>query len=246
MHLPQHFCWTRFGTEAGQSIEHIIARKEQERISNGGVFFWGIGNAIGASLRELLKRCSKPEVLFSPIKSRARAHDAAPEAVAAWISGETLDGDPFRLPTGSIVTSRYDLAATHHVRYALVCLSQTPLSMSQSEERIDFGELRNLLSGRPMGASQVTAVVERDATAFARASTYDVAMRAELVSPYFVRLQNPLQLSAEGLAANGEYDWGTAVRRFIEHQTSDRTLEETAPRQRRLWKKWSEPSSTGE
>ena len=29
--LPDVFCWTKMGTEAGQSLENIIARKEAER-----------------------------------------------------------------------------------------------------------------------------------------------------------------------------------------------------------------------
>jgi hypothetical protein len=54
---------------------------------------------------------------------------------------------------------RPDHAAKHTLR--LVCRSSSPLTMSQSEDTIVFGEFRNLLSGRPMGASQVTPVVER-------------------------------------------------------------------------------------
>jgi hypothetical protein len=67
--LPDCFCWTRFGTEAGQAIVHILQRKEQERSANDGLFIWGIGNAIGPSIRELVRRTNRPEVLFSPIKS---------------------------------------------------------------------------------------------------------------------------------------------------------------------------------
>src|ERR1700728_56037 len=35
--IPDRFCWTRFGTEAGESIEHILNRKEEERLANGGI-----------------------------------------------------------------------------------------------------------------------------------------------------------------------------------------------------------------
>jgi hypothetical protein len=45
-HLPEAFVWTRFGTEAGQTIDRILARKEAERIANGGLFLWGIGNSV--------------------------------------------------------------------------------------------------------------------------------------------------------------------------------------------------------
>ena len=67
--LPEYFCWTRFGTEAAEPIDSILGRKERERVANRGIFVWGIGNAIGPSIRELLRREAQPEVLFSPIKS---------------------------------------------------------------------------------------------------------------------------------------------------------------------------------
>ena len=53
MDLPRFFCWTRFGTEAGQPIEQILERKEQERIVNNGLFLWGIGNSLTPSMIEL-------------------------------------------------------------------------------------------------------------------------------------------------------------------------------------------------
>jgi hypothetical protein len=31
--IPRYFCWTRFGTEAGQTTAQIIERKERERIA---------------------------------------------------------------------------------------------------------------------------------------------------------------------------------------------------------------------
>src|SRR5579884_2743661 len=88
--LPDCFCWTRFGTEAGQTVAHILQRKEQERSANAGIFIWGIGNAIGPSIRELVRRTTYPEVLFSRIKCPPNPRDARPPAVAAWTIGETL------------------------------------------------------------------------------------------------------------------------------------------------------------
>src|SRR4051812_49335379 len=84
MSLPKRFCWTRFGVEAGQSVDHILLRKEQERRANSGVFFWGIGSAVGRSITELLRQTQLPEVLFSPIKSNPRAVDTTPATVVAW------------------------------------------------------------------------------------------------------------------------------------------------------------------
>ena len=47
--------------------------------------------------------------------------------------------------------------------------------------------MRNLRSGNQLGASQVTAVVSRDLAA-GGIGEYPVMFRAELVAPYFVRL----------------------------------------------------------
>src|ERR1700683_3869836 len=98
MNIPQYFCWTRFGTEAAQTIEQILQRKEAERRAGNGVFVWGIGNAVGRSMLELLRVCDEPTVLFSPIKSAPKAHDVKPPAVAAWTGARGLFGEPFVLP----------------------------------------------------------------------------------------------------------------------------------------------------
>lgn len=207
MTLPPCFCWTRFGTEAGQPIGQILERKEQERLANGGVFFWGIGNAIGPSIKELLLRTASPEVLFSPIKSAPRPADSAPQSVAAWRSAETLEGEPFQLPAFSLVTSRYDPDASgRESRYALVCSSATPLQEPQCDEEIVLSSLRNLVSGRPVGSSQVTAVVYKLDEQTVGLTKYRIHIRAMLTYPYFIRLRDPLLLS------NDDQDWAATVR----------------------------------
>lgn len=190
--LPEIFCWTRFGTEAGQSIERILDRKESERRANQGVFYWGIGNSIAPAVAELVRVCDRPEVLFSPIKGRPRAVDVLPRRVVAWTVGETLSGGHFELPGTIRVMSRGDrTAATAH--YALVCRLDEPLTLSDFG-RLEFHALRNLLSGNPVGASQVTAVVRHLSKGVG--GDYQVAIRAQLVAPYFVRLREPVAISA--------------------------------------------------
>lgn len=217
MPLPEYFCWSRFGTEAGQLIEEILERKEQERVANGGIFFWGIGNALGPSIQELLRRTQEPEVLFSPIRSAPRAKDIGPAAVAAWIAAETVEGNPFSFPGCSLVTSRYDPLAPRRTHYALVCFSETPLSFSRSEEKIAPAWLMNLLTSRPVAPSQVTAIVQRKLTDVFQTPTYDVSMRMRLVYPYFLRLRNPLVLSKP----ESVRDWSTLVTQVWERRRSD-------------------------
>src|SRR5689334_21338322 len=106
--LPGFFCWSRFGIEAAEPIDQILLRKERERLANGGLFLWGIGNALGPSIRELTRRTTQPEVVFSPIKSSPRLRDQAPDAIVAWTSAEGLDGTHFLIPSHSRVISKYN------------------------------------------------------------------------------------------------------------------------------------------
>ena len=191
--LPAAFCWTRFGPEAGEGIEEIIERKERERCANDGIFFWGIGNSVAPAMRELIAQVDAPEVLFSPIKSRPRRVDVAPESVVRWRAGETLSGRRFRLPRGARITSRWRGSSTLH--YALVCRAESQLRFCELGW-LSPGSLRNLLRGTSIGASQVTAVVRReDAEDSENGARYAVALRAQLVEPYFIRLHEPALLT---------------------------------------------------
>jgi hypothetical protein len=194
--IPALFCWTRFGSEAGQSPARILQRKEAERRANGGLFLWGIGNSLAGAIEALVERCSTPEVLFSPIAGPPRVEDVLPAAVVEWTEAVTLWGEPFSLPTHSVVTSRLGLPPkTSH--YALVCFSPTPIALYQGVP-LARSSLLNLRSGRPVGASQVSAVVRHDEHAPVLGRRYAVAFRARLAFPYFLRLKVPVPTEHEG------------------------------------------------
>jgi hypothetical protein len=217
LHLPALFCWTRFGVEAGQPIEQILRRKEQERSANNGVFLWGVGNAVGPGIRELVRRCGSPEVLFSPITGKARKEDVTPESVVAWTSGETHDGREYQLPSYSLVTSRQSVSSPKSSHYALVCSSGESLVLCSPGYRLGFNTLRNLVSGSPVGASQVTAVVARDEGLPIEGRTYEVALRANLAYPYFIRLRQPVAIPGSGDPGG---DWTAIVESMWNHQVS--------------------------
>jgi hypothetical protein len=219
MPLPECFCWTRFGTEAGQTADQILDRKEQERVANGGLFIWGIGNAVGPSIRALVRRDPSPEVIFSPITSAPKTKDVNPRAVAAWTSGETLEGSPFQLPDHSLVTSRYDPDAPREGHYALVCFSGRPLHSLQLEDKIALDELANLLTGRRVGASQVTAIVRHRTGLRRKPGTHDVAIRAVLVHPYFIRLRHPVVLPEANREYVASHDWIVDAVRLVRERT---------------------------
>lgn len=196
--VPQAFCWTRFGTEAGQPIEHILERKETERLQNDGLFFWGIGNSIGLGIDALLRRTSEPEVLFSAIKGPPRAVDVRPGRVVAWTMAVDLAGNQIGLPPSVRVLSRSTEPVPKRQHYALVCSADTPLERSDLG-RVQMSALRNLRSGSPVGASQVSAVVERTDDE-SDLGAYIVEFRARLVPPYFVRLSRPITAEADRAA----------------------------------------------
>lgn len=193
MSIPKHFCWSKFGVEAGEAIQSIIARKEVERIGNEGIFLWGIGNALGPSIAALLHNARMPEVLFTPIRSAPRAVDVSPTAIVAWTSAETIDGSSYDLPPASFVTSRAPSRAGKS-HYALVCRAERTLTIEESEDRFFGSQMKNLKSGNLVGFSQVTSVVCRDEKLPATGAQYMVAMRAQLVFPYFVRLCDPVEV----------------------------------------------------
>src|SRR5215469_8845249 len=139
------FCWTRIGTEAGQTLSDIVSRKELERRATGGIFVWGIGNAVAPAVSRLLDLEPNPSVLFSPIKSAPAAIDVQPTSLLAWTGYLDSNGLAHELPDGVVVTSRGHTArgAAKRAHYALFCRSETSLGV-EGVERIDFDRLRNL------------------------------------------------------------------------------------------------------
>lgn len=219
MNIPRYFCWTRFGTEAAQTVPQIIERKEEERRSGGGVFLWGVGNAVGRSILELLRVSGRPEVLFSSIKSAPKDSDVNPPAVVAWTGALGLHGEPFVLPEQALVTSRFDPASPRSVHYALVCYSEEPLVLSRGGINIQFGALRNLVTRRPVGPSQVTAVVEYQSGHSDDSQGYEVAIRARLVAPYFIRLRQPIPLNPVNNSSR-TFDFAAARAAIVRHRSS--------------------------
>ncbi|WP_156030342.1 hypothetical protein [Thiomonas sp. FB-Cd] len=191
--LPEAFCWTKFGTESGEAIEDIVARKERERVANGGVFLWGIGNSVGPAVREFVRTTATPVVVFSPMRSKPKEIDVTPSSLLTWAGATTLDGDEWQIPSGSRVVSRDSSKGQRRktTHYALVCRSREPLSLGAGMADIAYETLANFLSGTRLGHSQVTAVVRRVATDVASPTVYPAVFIAELVFPYFVRLHDP-------------------------------------------------------
>lgn len=189
MQLPAAFCWTKFGTESGESPSSIVERKEVERSMNAGVFLWGIGNSIRPSLIKLLEVESRPTVAFSPMKAPPRRRDTAPGRVLMWFGSVGMDGREFELPAHSIVTSRESTRWRRH--FALVCERSTSLTGGGPIATLNPEALRNLVSGSSLGSSQVTSVVRYTENSAGSTQHYSVSFVARLAFPYLVELTDP-------------------------------------------------------
>lgn len=190
-------CWTRMQAEAGQPIDAIVRRKEFEREVSGGVFCWGIGNAPPRSLPELVRSGRQIDVVFSLMKSRPRTIDTAPDRIAVWRAYYDVAGNERRLPPGSLVTSR--MSASGRAHYALICRSEKKLEITDAGA-FDPTAYRNVsIAGRPVGASQVTALLRRVAMEGADAG-YRVNLCASLTNSLWVKLADPLVLSSRAQA----------------------------------------------
>lgn len=190
--VPDLFCWTKMGVEAGQSLESIIRRKELERQSGNGVFVWGIGNSLGGVLREVGAPSKTIPLLFSPIQSKPRPVDVNPAGLIIWLSYMDELGRIRQLPEHVLVTSRGEdnISASGKRHYALFCHSDRSLLEHQALE-VSFDELRNASSGKALGFSQVTALVRHsrlDNDANVKGRKYSVPFQADLFGPYCVRL----------------------------------------------------------
>jgi hypothetical protein len=189
-------CWSRMQAEAGQDLRSIIARKELERSAGHGLFSWGVGNAPARAVAACARLTLDIDVVFSIMKSRPRMADVAPSKVVIWRSYLDHDGVDRPLPANSLVTSRAESETrTKTAHYALMCRADSALELG------DFGSFdptayRNASGlGAPIGASQVTALLRRVSAEGTR-TDYRVNLRAKLVESYWVKLGDPLVLSA--------------------------------------------------
>jgi hypothetical protein len=193
------------GTEAGEPLSFILHRKEIERQACGGLFFWGVGNPMGAGLMELKARVSEPMVLFSEMLCKPAARDAAPSGLLLWLSYMNDKNEEADLPIGSLITSRRTTASGRpkSVHYALVCASDRPLC-SEPVGQLHARNLVNIVSGRPVGSTQVTAAVQHSHQYGTKGAKYTINFAAQLRGPGQVRLVRFVELERNDLVESRE------------------------------------------
>lgn len=230
--LPPTFCWTKMGTEASEELTAIIRRKEWERQSRNGFFLWGIGQSLGENAKFAARNIPSLRAIFSPMPSKPKAIDVAPTGVVLWNAWVDARGQIRQLPIHYFVTSRASLPSGRKKEnhYALVCFSNKPLDAQQEDTCIDPRHLRNIATNKPLGPSQVTAVVrvlnQIDETCDPK--SYSVSFTTELRPPYCLQLAQPVLLEASELveikeiSAGGDIEsWNTLVK-HLRSRTTDR------------------------
>lgn len=220
--IPATFCWTKMGTESGEGLDLIIRRKEWERQLGDGLFFWGVGQSLGENARDAAASIEEEmKVLFSPMFSKAKDIDVTPGDVFVWNSWVDGRGNTVPLPEHVLITSRADLPSGRRKssHYALVCKSSDRLGIGTDLE-VTAAFLRNFSSDKPLGASQVTAVVKNAEYAISgnAAKKYAVSFVATMEAPYSVQLCDPELLSPHDVrsieevsASGGLADWNHLV-----------------------------------
>ena len=187
-------CWSRMQTEAGQKLGGILRRKELERSSGSGIFFWGVGNAPSRSIAQLAKSGRRVDVIFSVMKSRPKARDVRPSAINIWNKYLDLSGVVQDIPDHVLITSRaVEGEQSVRTHYALMCYSSAPLLIADHgcfypDDFRNFGE-----TGGKIGASQVTVLLQK-VSAHNIDRGYQVNLRASLTGSYWVKLLEPTKV----------------------------------------------------
>jgi hypothetical protein len=185
------FVWTKMGVESGEGLAEIVRRKEAERLSGNGLFWWGIGNSLGAAVREDARaQGGTLPVLFSKMLGRARAIDEAPRMVWRWTGWEDENGRIQEVPAHVKVISRGELSKERH--YALVCYSDVPIALSSGGPKFD-PMLCRTRAGKAPGSSQVTALLRGSPDKHSK-GPYEVCFWAALIDPWAVKLVRPIRI----------------------------------------------------
>lgn len=194
--IGKYVCWSRMQSEAGQPLDHIIARKENERLANGGLFFWGVGNAPSTMIAPLARMEVAVPMVFSIMKGKPKAHDAAPASVVAWRKYVDQHGNERPIPPSILVTSRGDSGSgvRKSKHFALMCQSHEPLAIVKGKPFNHRGYRNAGVNGGAIGASQVTALLT-PSVADNPVAEYEANVEATLTDGYWVRLTDPVQLS---------------------------------------------------
>ena len=168
----------------GESLNQIIGRKEAERRSGNGVFWWGIGTSLGSAVEDnVVSHDSTLPVLFSRQLSPPQKKDADPDHVCVWNAWRSKSGLYDVIPDHVLVTGASNPATSY---YALCCHSDASLKLT-NHGQFDPQQCQTM-SGKVPGASQVTCLLRNMRPGGHSGGRYSIGFKATLAYPWTVRL----------------------------------------------------------
>ena len=187
------FLFTKMGADGGQQLEAILARREFERKTGQGVFWWAIGNSLGLAVSERAKEQGGVlPVIFSRMPSKSHRRDTHPSEIMLWPQWQDADGTIHEVPGHILLWSQGADLRRKQKHFALVCHSDDPVRLG---DHGPFHPARcKTHRGRQPGSSQVTALLHDDSSDSHTASKSQFGFRASLIEPWFVTLVNPQPL----------------------------------------------------
>jgi hypothetical protein len=208
-----YFVWTKMQVIASLPLPQTIALKESERLAGDGLFWWGCGSPLdrNAIRQAAIESGGTLPAIFSLMISRPGKIDANPDPSHAgyriWTQYEDAHENLQDIPSHVLEFSQ----GREGSYYALVCRSAAPLALAG----LPFDpKLCKNRSGKPVGAHQVTSLVEGNIDDKDHIyGFYHFGFRATLVDPWFVKLKNPCPLESKEVQF---FDiWKAEWRKFI-------------------------------
>jgi len=187
------FVWGEVRFDAGESPEHIVVRKEAERIAGSGEFWWGVDAPLGISVEVKAEQNGGTlPVLFS----RSRNIDNQQSSqVRVWETWRSLlhPQQHGRVPGHIIVTSGHN-PGKRQTRYALTCHSDVKLALG-AVGFCDLAQCRSLKGGGRVDGLHGAHVLIKNEPLISRQgsssrSAHSIAFKATLVGHSFVLLEN--------------------------------------------------------
>jgi hypothetical protein len=187
------FVWGEVSFDAGESPEHIVVRKEAERITGSGEFWWGIDAPLGISVEVKAEQNGGTlPVLFS--RSR-NANKQKSSQVRVWETWRSLlhPQQHGRIPGHIIVTSGHN-PGKRQTRYALTCHSDIKLALG-AIGFCDLAQCRSVKGGGRVDDLRGAHVLIKHQPLLSRQgpaskSVHSTALKATLVGHSFVLLEN--------------------------------------------------------
>lgn len=212
------FVWSLIGEDAGETLKHIMMRKEAERRAGQGEFWWGLGTPLGESVESaaIVNKRTLP-ALFSALKPKEGDGDAKAK-IQVWNSWHSIrkDGQRGTIPDHVLVTGGYaprKPGKPEKQHYALVCRSNAPLILG-NHGFFDPAQCRTVKNNIAPGSSQRAALLTGQHAH--SQGPYTIAFEATLAGPWYVRLEDGRVLTPAEIDRVRQYkdgdDWLALVK----------------------------------